>query len=91
MSITAPELGGPAREEDVMHLLITQAIAADRARELHAHAAAARRARYLRRSRPGGRTWRFTRFPRRARAGFAASGPATAWPEGSLSPAPANR
>lgn len=33
-----------------MHPVITQAIAAERARELHAHAAAAGRARQLRRS-----------------------------------------
>ncbi len=50
-----------------MHPVITQAIAADRARELHAHAAAAGRARYLR-SRHGGHTWRFTRLPRGRRA-----------------------
>lgn len=47
-----------------MHPVITQAMAADRARELHAHAAAAGRARYLRRSRDGGHTWRFPRLPR---------------------------
>jgi hypothetical protein len=45
-----------------MHPVITQAIAADRARELHAHAAAARLARHLRRSRHGDRTWRFARL-----------------------------
>jgi hypothetical protein len=45
-----------------MHPVITQAIAAERGRELHAQAAAARRARHLRRSRHGGRTWRFTRL-----------------------------
>jgi hypothetical protein len=46
-----------------MHPVTHQAIAAQRARELHAHAAAARQARHLRRSRHGGRTWRFTRLP----------------------------
>jgi hypothetical protein len=46
-----------------MHPVITQAIAAERARELHARAAAAGRARHLRRSRHGGRTWRFTHLP----------------------------
>ncbi len=51
-----------------MHPVITQAIAAERARELHAHAAAAGRARYLRRPRHAGRTWRFTRFARGGRA-----------------------
>ncbi len=44
----APEQGGPARKEDVMHPVITEAIAAQRARELHAHAAATRRAHQLR-------------------------------------------
>ena len=51
-----------------MHPVITQAIAAERARELHAHAAAAGRVGHLRRSRHGGRTWRFTGFPRGERA-----------------------
>ena len=51
-----------------MHPVITQAIAAERVRDLHAQAAAARRACHLRRSRPGGRTWRFTRFPGGGRA-----------------------
>ena len=51
-----------------MHPVITQAIAAERARELHAHAAAAGRARYLRRSRMGGRAWRFIRIPQGRRA-----------------------
>jgi hypothetical protein len=46
-----------------MHPVITQAIAAERARELHAHAAVAGLARHLRRSRRGGRTRRFTRLP----------------------------
>jgi len=47
-----------------MHPVITEAVAAQRARELHAHAAAARRAHQLRRSRRGSRTWRFIGFPR---------------------------
>jgi len=47
-----------------MHPVITEAIAAERARELHAHAAAARRAHQLRRSRQGSRMWRFIGFPR---------------------------
>jgi hypothetical protein len=47
-----------------MHPVITQAIAADRAQELHAHAAAAGHARHLRR----GHAWRFTRFARGGRA-----------------------
>jgi hypothetical protein len=46
-----------------MHPVITQAIAADRAQELHAHAAAAGHARHLRR----GHAWRFTRFTRGGR------------------------
>jgi hypothetical protein len=48
-----------------MHPVITQAIAAERARELHAHAAVAGLARHLRRSRRGGRT-RPLRNPRAA-------------------------
>lgn len=51
-----------------MHPSITQAIAADRAREIHAGAAAARRARQLRRARHGGRTWQFPRVPVGGRA-----------------------
>jgi hypothetical protein len=51
-----------------MHPVITQAIAAERARELHAKAAAARCARRLRRSLHGGRTWQFTRLPDGGRA-----------------------
>lgn len=51
-----------------MHPVITQAIAAERGRELHADAAAAGRARQFRRSRPGGRRWRFASFPRGGRA-----------------------
>ena len=47
-----------------MHPVITEAIAAERARELHAHAAAARFADQLRRSRHVSRTWRFIGFPR---------------------------
>ena len=45
-----------------MHPVITEAVAAERARELHAHAAAARRADQLSRSRQ--RRWRFIGFPR---------------------------
>jgi hypothetical protein len=40
-----------------MHPVITQTIAAERVREIHAHAAAARRGRQLRRSRPARRLW----------------------------------
>ena len=47
-----------------MHPVITEAVAAQRARELHAHGAAARRAHQLSRSRQGSRTWRFIGFPR---------------------------
>jgi len=47
-----------------MHPAITEAVAAERARELHAHAAAARRADQLSRSRQLSRTWRFIGFPR---------------------------
>jgi muconolactone delta-isomerase len=50
-----------------MHPVITEAIAAQRARELHAHAAAARRAHQLRRSGQVGRVWRFLGFPRGGR------------------------
>ena len=50
-----------------MYPVITEAVAAQRARELHAHAAAARRAHQLRRSGQGGRTWRFIGFPRAGR------------------------
>ena len=46
-----------------MHPVITQAIAAERARELQVHAAATGLARHLRRSRHGSRSWRFTRLP----------------------------
>lgn len=67
MSTQRPEQGGPARKEDVIHPVITEAIAAERARELHADAAAARRAHQLRRSRQVSRTWRFTGFPRGGR------------------------
>ena len=42
-----------------MHPVITEAIAAERARELHAHAAAARHADQVSRSRQVSRTWRF--------------------------------
>jgi len=47
-----------------MHPVITEAIAAERARELRAHAAAARHADQLIRSRQVSRTWRFIGFPR---------------------------
>ena len=50
-----------------MHPVITQAIAAERARELQDHAAATELARHLRRSRHGGRAWRLTRFARGGR------------------------
>jgi hypothetical protein len=51
-----------------MHPVITEAFAAERARELHAHAAAARLAHQLSRSRQASRTWRFIGFPRGERA-----------------------
>ena len=50
-----------------MYPVITEAVAAQRARELHAHAAAARRAHQLRRSGQVSRTWRFIGFPRAGR------------------------
>ena len=40
-----------------MHPVITQAIAAERVREIHAHAAAARHGRQLRRSQRSRRQW----------------------------------
>ncbi len=43
-----------------MHPVITQAIAADRTREIQVHAAAAGRARQIRRSRRAGHTRLFT-------------------------------
>src|SRR5262249_57362288 len=59
MALTAP--GGTVRtEEDVMHPIIAEAIAAERARELQAAAPAARRARRLRRSR---RAWLLMGIP----------------------------
>lgn len=61
-----------------MHPVITEAIAAQRARELHAHAAAARRAHQLRRSGQASRTWRFIGFSRGGR------GPAVAPPARTL-------
>jgi hypothetical protein len=74
-----------------MHAVITQAIAAERARELHAHAAvagapppaplAARRPHLAVHPPPACQ----------AHVGLAVGGPATARPEGSLSPGPANR
>jgi hypothetical protein len=59
--------GWSTRKEDVMHPVITEAVAAQRARELHAHAAAARRAHQLRRSGQVSRMWRFFGFPRGGR------------------------
>ena len=50
-----------------MHPVITEAIAAERARELHAYAAGARRAHQLRRSGRVSRTWQFISFPRAGR------------------------
>jgi hypothetical protein len=50
-----------------MHPVITEAIAAQRARELHAHAAAARRTHQLRRSGQVSRTWQFLGFPHAGR------------------------
>jgi hypothetical protein len=56
-----------------MHPVITEAIAAQRARELHAHAAAARRGRRLRRSGQVHRRWQFLGFPRGGQVPAAAS------------------
>jgi hypothetical protein len=56
-----------------MYPVITEAIAAQRARELHAHAAAARRARQVRRSGQVNRTRQFLGFPRGGRVPAAAS------------------
>jgi hypothetical protein len=50
-----------------MQPVITEAIAAQRARELHAQAAAARRVHQFRRSGQVSRTWRFLGFPRGGR------------------------
>ena len=50
-----------------MHPVITQAIAAERARELHAHAIAVRRVHQLRHSRQARRPRRFLGFPRGGR------------------------
>ncbi len=50
-----------------MHPVITEGIATQRARELHAHAAAARRVHQLRRSGQISRTWRLLGFPRGGR------------------------
>jgi hypothetical protein len=55
-----------------MHPVITEAVAAQRARDLHAYAAAARRAHQLRRSGQVSRTWRFLGFPRGGRVPAAA-------------------
>ena len=49
MSVATPEQGGPHTRRMVMHPVITEAVAAQRARELHADAAAARRAHQFRR------------------------------------------
>ena len=54
-----------ATEEDVMHPVITQAVAAERTRDVQAYAAAAGRARQLRRSAPARRFLRFARGGRR--------------------------
>jgi len=62
-----PNRGGSVRKEDVMHPVITEAVAAQRARELHADAAAARRAHQFRRSGQVSRTRRFIGFPRGGR------------------------
>jgi hypothetical protein len=50
-----------------MHPVITQAIAAERAREMQAHAAAAGLARQLRRSQQSRRTWLPMRIARAGR------------------------
>jgi hypothetical protein len=50
-----------------MHPVITEAIVAQRARELHAHAAAGRRIHQLGRSGQVSRTWRFLGFLRGGR------------------------
>jgi hypothetical protein len=70
-----------------MYPVIAQAIAAEQARELQAHAAAARRTRQPRRSRHAVvRAFAWCR----PRPGPAADGLAAARPEGSLRPAPAH-
>jgi hypothetical protein len=58
-----------AAEEEVMHPMIIQAVATERAADMQAHAAAARRMREIRRSRPaagarpGRRLGRLARIP----------------------------
>ena len=47
-----------------MHPVITQAIAVQRAREIQAHAAAARRGRQVRRSQQARRSWLFAGISR---------------------------
>jgi len=75
MVMTAPEQGGSAREEDVMHPLITQTIAAERARELQAAAIAAGHARQLRRSRQARRPWLLMGIPGAGRVPVSLSAP----------------
>jgi hypothetical protein len=60
-----------------MHPLMTQAIAAERTKEVHAHAAAAERARQFRRPLRARRTWLWMAHPAGpARAGLARTRPA---------------
>lgn len=59
-----------------MHLTITQAVAAARPRELHGDAAAAGACLLPGPLLPGGRTWRFTRVPRRGTRGQPEPAPA---------------
>jgi hypothetical protein len=56
-----------------MHPVITEAVAEQRARELHAYAATARRTRQLRLSGQVHHTWRFLGFPRGGRVPAVAS------------------
>jgi hypothetical protein len=67
--------GRSAREEDVMHPVITQAVAAERVREIHAHAVATRRGRQLRRSRQARRLWLLAGISRAGRGPVSAPVP----------------
>jgi hypothetical protein len=56
-----------AAEEEAMHPMIIQAVAAERAADMQAHAAAARQVREIRRSRPAAGAWPGRRRGRLAR------------------------
>ena len=66
-----------ATEEDFMHPVITQAIAAERTREFRAYAAAAARGRQVRRSRRARHTWLAAVIPGSGRGQAARPAP---WP-----------